>query len=188
MKKIANNILKTLGILFFLSIAILIGVYSYKYYITNKIINSNNIETYRAEITTHNDIMYETGNIGNYPTLRISNDSGKSWKKINVRGLLWDAYPTGSHFNELKKINNTVWFEEIESCIECDFSNRWHNIFYSHDNGKTWNSIDQKYIQGVMVIDFENDNNGRMVSTFSTDPVNYYTNDGGKNWIEKNSN
>ncbi|EKT3967380.1 hypothetical protein NTJ12_002468 [Flavobacterium psychrophilum] len=164
-----------------------LGLYTYKYYSISKKEADSKTSNYNKTAIIHNGVMYAIGGIGDYPILRISNNNGKSWHTVNVRGLLWDAFPTESYFYGIKAVANTIWFHEIETCIECDGANRLHNIFYSHDNGKTWCKINWiRYIRQGTFVDFDNDKDGYMSIPISDiDYEKYYTTDGGANWIEK---
>ncbi|WP_130736947.1 hypothetical protein [Flavobacterium sp. J27] len=155
-----------------------------KYYSIKKIESNKSIETYKTEIFEHNKIKYEIGNIGKYPCLKILANSDKEWKVINLRGLIKDAFPSNTYYYGFKGVDNTVWFYELETCIECDGSNKLHNIHYSHDNGNTWFRVDHSYVKQNAHIEFINDKKG-FITVYINDLLKRYeTQDGGLNWRE----
>lgn len=111
------------------------GLYIHKYYTTKDIYETPE-NSYNIKMLKNKSKFFRYGSNGNYPILQISTDN-KNWETINMRGILFDAIPLESRYDNFQSLNNNIWFYHLKSCIECDCSNIIYNIYYSHDNGNT---------------------------------------------------
>lgn len=170
--------MKKLLISFIVIVGLLItGLYAYKYVSTKNISEEANNSS--IKIFKHKNLIFKYGNKGDYPLLQVSKDS-KDWRTINLRGFILDAIPSGSRFDDINSNGNTIWFYHLKSCIECDCSNLVYSIYYSHDNGDTWDAISPK---GTCAsVNFYNDKDGIMIYG---EGKALYTVDGGKTWQDK---
>jgi photosystem II stability/assembly factor-like uncharacterized protein len=122
----------------------------------------------------------------NCPSIIITNDGGKSWKKISCEQLPkfddGEAFFAASNTN-IKIINNTVWIAS---------GGKKARILKSTDKGNNWNIYDTPIVQGdgpqgIYSIDFYDENNGIIIGGDYSKPNNNCKNkavtiDGGKTW------
>ncbi len=171
-----NKFIKKTGIIALIILIIPLGLLVFKnIHQSNQLLTINNI-------IKNNETIIASGNLGSFPILLMSNDNGQTWKQKSL-GYLSSLVSSNSHYL-LENNGGMIWVNESKPCIECDFSNKVINSYYSNDFGESWESIPffKSFFSSNQMLKFYNNTEGEIISLSEERTVNYSTIDGGEKW------
>ena len=124
-----------------------IALWGAKYFLTQEdgTIHYGNIYTPQP------DIYFAAGSVGPFPVI-LKNDDGGEWKELYPKTWLFSLLPMQSSYCISANSNGTLWLVEVENCSECRFET--YGIYYSHDLGRNWASIPDKYVEAFTRLTF----------------------------------
>jgi hypothetical protein len=154
--KFLKNLIKFFFIISVIIISFLVGgLYIYKYISTKDI--SEEPDNLSIKTFKHKNIIFKYGRKGDYPFIKKSYD-GKNLKKVNIGNLWINKYPEGFNYYSMNSVQNTIWIECFHCCSKGDCETYVYDYYYSDNNGRTWESLNNKIGYDCYALRFKSDN------------------------------
>ena len=183
--KILTKVFKWMLLILIIVISFLIAYLNINKYFSTKDI-SDDSDNLSIKNFQHKNITFKYGSKGDFLVLEKSYN-GKSWEKVSIGNFWINMFPDNFNYYSMTSIQNTIWIDCFHSCHQSDCETFIYDYFYSHDNGNTWHSLNDKIGYDCYALSFINDKVGTCYYEIDNKIIHLITKDGGKTWQENNS-